>query len=61
MERDVRLPFGAIGLGDGERGAGPDVPEGDTVERVSGGPDGGEAVDEDSPEGGDVEVSGGAL
>ena len=61
MERNVRLPFGAAGLGQGECRTGPDVPEGDTIERESGGPDEGEAVDKDSPEGGDMEASGGAL
>lgn len=60
MKGDVRCPFGSVGVGKGEGGAGPDVPEGDPVEGVSRGPDGGEAVDQDAPEGGDGDVACGA-
>lgn len=56
MKRDVRLPFVAVGSGGGEGGTRPDVSKGDPVKRVAGGPDGGKAVDEDRPEGGDVDV-----
>lgn len=42
-------------------GAGPDVPKGDVVECESGGPDGGEAVDENGPQRGNVHASRGAV
>ena len=68
VERDQGLGFGfgfRVGLGRGlarcmlaEGSTGPDVPEGDTVQREPGRPDGGEALDEERPEGGDGHLAG---
>lgn len=56
MERDqgIGIGFGCVWE---EGWTGPDVSEGDAVQGVSRWPDGGEAIDEERPEGGDVDVS----